>query len=717
MVNIRYGDGSCKTTKIRNEDFMPSDSETNYVNQKVLFMIWALALLAIVALLLSWRVASQEEEKAYLIWQNNMSVILNGRADVISDWVKRESEAIEKLSENTTLKLFMSNRSGNLGLNNQGEGALSEYIIPLLNDRANQLSYIPSLNDQQIEISANVKRNKIAGLGIIDLDGTILLSTEGLPPVTNALTAYIEKGASKDALLVGPYVGENNLSTVAFITPIFPIDEDENSAALGFLVGIKVLSSEFFNLVQQPGEMSQSAINRIIYEEAGLLHFAQRASSSSPDYSPSIDPSFLTRDISFAWLNPGKFSVTKDEKGNDVLVSSIIIADTDWKLMRSIGLSESMGPAQERKRNILIFSILTILSLGGIIALIWRHGVSIKVQEALKKEQVLAEKYQKLSSFLSIVTDSQPTEITTVDKDGKYTFVNKQAAKAANSIAEEMIGKTPTAVIGKAKAKVDELNIEEVLELQKMQYQMRYYGEGDQLEAFKTDYIPLSGGDVDRDGVLIVKEDLSELERNRIKRELNLKSLVSTLTMIIGSRDPFSRAHSERVVTVTKVLCKELSLKETEAITAELAGAMMNLGKILVPRAILTKPDKLNEDELKIIRDSVLKSADMVEGIEFDGPVSDVLRQVQAHWDGSGEPVGLSGEDILLPARIVAVANAFVGMTSARAYRNGLDMKHAITTLMDEVDNVYDRRPVVALMNYLENKGGFEEWQHFGRTT
>ena len=106
----------------------------------------------------------------------------------------------------------------------------------------------------------------------------------------------------------------------------------------------------------------------------------------------------------------------------------------------------------------------------------------------------------------------------------------------------------------------------------------------------------------------------------------------------------------------------------------------------------------------------------MVEGIEFDGPVSDTLRQIQAHWDGSGEPNGLSGEDILLPARIVAVANAFVGMTSARAYRNGLDMSHAIMTLMEKTDQVYDRRPVVALMNYLENKGGFELWQHFGRT-
>lgn len=717
MVNISYGSGSCKITIKENEGYMALDTETNYVNRKILFIIWTLAILAIVALLMSWRFASEEEEKASLIWQNNMSVILNGRADVISDWVRREREAISNLSENPTLKLFMSNKFNNLGLNEQGEEALDEYIVPLLNDRANQLGYVHSINERQFEINANVEMNKVAGIGVINLDGSILLSTEGLPTVTMALSAFIENGASKDTLLVGPYRGENNLATIAFITPIFPIDEDENSTALGFLVGIKTLNSGFFNLIQQPGEPSLTASNSIIYESEGLLHFTQRALPSSPEYIAPIDPSLLARDIGAAWQNSGTFSVSKNANGSDVLVSSITIANTDWKLMRSIDISEAMGPAQERKRSILIFSFLTIIAIGGIIALIWRHGVSIKVQEALKKEQVLAEKYQKLSSFLSIVTDSQPTEIATVDKDGKYTFVNKQAAKAANSIAEEMIGKTPSAVIGKAKAKVDELNIEEVLELQKTQYQMRHYGSGDQLEAYKTDYVPLSSGDVDHDGVLIVKEDLSELERNRIKRELNLKSLVSTLTMIIGSRDPFSRAHSERVVTITKVLCQELSLEEGEAITAELAGAMMNLGKILVPRSILTKPEKLNEDELKIIRESVLKSADMVEGIEFDGPVSDVLRQVQAHWDGSGEPGGLSGEDILLPARIVAVANAFVGMTSARAYRNGLDMKYAITTLMNEVDYVYDRRPVVALMNYLENKGGFEEWQHFGRTT
>lgn len=696
---------------------MSADNKTNLAKQKILYMVLFLSILAVIAFFLSWRFAVNEEEKVRLIWHNNMSVVLNGRADVISDWVKREKNAIERLSENPTLKLFMGSQSSSMGLNEEGAEALSEYVLPLLNDRANQLGYVADISDQQYEIKANIERKNLAGLGVVALDGTILLATAGMPTATHAVSAYIENGASRDPLVVGPYRGESNLLTLVFIAPIFSIDEDENSPAEGFLVGIKVLNDNFLNLSLQPGEITQSATNGIIYHEAGLLHFAQRRSALDPNFVPSVDPTSERRDMSFAWSNPGKFSQRIDALGKDVLVSSINIADTNWKLMRTIEVKEAMGPALERKRNILLFSFLTILALGGLIMLIWKHGVTLKVQEALEKEKKLAARFQKLSSFLRVVTNSQPTEITAVDKDGKYTFVNNQAAIAAQSTAAEMIGKIPSAVIGRANAKIDEIHIEDVLKRKKVQFKIRHYGEGDQLKAYKTDYIPLIDGEIENEGVLIVKEDLSALESNRVKRELGLKSLVSTLTMIIGSRDPFSRAHSERVVSVAKVLCKEIAVTEGEAATAELAGAMMNLGKIMVPREILTKPEKLNEDELQIIRECILKSAEMVEGIEFEGPVAETLRQIQAHWDGSGEPNGLSGENILLPARIVSVANAFVGMTSARAYRNGLDMKHAIITLMEEADQIYDRRLVVALMHYLENKGGFEEWQHFGRTT
>ena len=121
----------------------------------------------------------------------------------------------------------------------------------------------------------------------------------------------------------------------------------------------------------------------------------------------------------------------------------------------------------------------------------------------------------------------------------------------------------------------------------------------------------------------------------------------------------------------------------------------------------------LSEEEHEIVRDSLIASADLLEGVKFDLPVAETLRQLQEHWDGSGQPRGLSGTAISEAARIVAVANAFVGMVSPRAYRSAIDFNKAMSLLLEDADKRYDRKPISALINYLENRGGREKWQHF----
>jgi HD-GYP domain-containing protein (c-di-GMP phosphodiesterase class II) len=90
--------------------------------------------------------------------------------------------------------------------------------------------------------------------------------------------------------------------------------------------------------------------------------------------------------------------------------------------------------------------------------------------------------------------------------------------------------------------------------------------------------------------------------------------------------------------------------------------------------------------------------------------VVETLRQLQERWDGSGTPAGAKGEQILLTARIVAVANAFIAMTSDRAFRRGLDADEAAQRLMAEAGRAFDRRVVAALVNRLDNRGGRAEW-------
>ena len=109
-----------------------------------------------------------------------------------------------------------------------------------------------------------------------------------------------------------------------------------------------------------------------------------------------------------------------------------------------------------------------------------------------------------------------------------------------------------------------------------------------------------------------------------------------------------------------------------------------------------------------------MTSAELIKGIEFDGPVEETLRQLLEHYDGSGVPKGLKGDDISITARVVAAANAFVGMVSARSWRPGMDIDDAVNTLMQESGKKFDRRVISALANYIDNRAGREEWKSFG---
>ncbi len=182
---------------------------------------------------------------------------------------------------------------------------------------------------------------------------------------------------------------------------------------------------------------------------------------------------------------------------------------------------------------------------------------------------------------------------------------------------------------------------------------------------------------------------------------------------VVDRRDPYAAHHSERVGALARRLAEEVGVSPAEAEAARIAGTVMNLGKILVPEGVLTREAPLSDAERRKVRESLQATADLLQDVEFDAPVVDTLRQAQERVDGSG-PRGLAGDRILMPARIIAVANAFVGMVSPRAHRPGMDLDAAVGQLMDGVGTAYDRGVVAALVSYLDNRGGRAEWQAGG---
>ena len=106
----------------------------------------------------------------------------------------------------------------------------------------------------------------------------------------------------------------------------------------------------------------------------------------------------------------------------------------------------------------------------------------------------------------------------------------------------------------------------------------------------------------------------------------------------------------------------------------------------------------------------MLEATRLLEGVEFDGPVIETLRQCHEQWDGGGRPNGLKGREIIPTARVLAVANAFVGLVSPRAYRAPMTIDDASRILVGEIGRKFDPAVVAALVSYLENKGGRGAW-------
>jgi HD-GYP domain-containing protein (c-di-GMP phosphodiesterase class II) len=211
----------------------------------------------------------------------------------------------------------------------------------------------------------------------------------------------------------------------------------------------------------------------------------------------------------------------------------------------------------------------------------------------------------------------------------------------------------------------------------------------------------------------VVEEDVTAAVTEREGRMKSLRDLVGALVAVVDRRDPNAAHHSDRTAFIARAVAEEMGLDQDHCQAAEYAGQLMNLGKILVPHEILTKKGALTADEMRQVHEGIQATADLLDGVDFDGPVVKTLRQVQAHWDGSGHPPGLKGADILVTARIVAVANAFVALTSERAYRHGVDLDAAIETLLAEVGKAHDRKVVAALISFLDNHGGRERWAAF----
>lgn len=219
-------------------------------------------------------------------------------------------------------------------------------------------------------------------------------------------------------------------------------------------------------------------------------------------------------------------------------------------------------------------------------------------------------------------------------------------------------------------------------------------------------------GSVTWDGAAqdVTERERFEAERKRSmeKLEKSMEETVQAIAATIEMRDPYTAGHQRRVANLAKRIAEEMQLPAEEIHGIYLAATIHDIGKIHIPAEILSYPGKLGNLEYALIQGHVQAGYDILKNIEFPWPVAQMVYQHHEHLSGSGYPRGLKGDEIMLGARILCVADVVEAMASYRPYRPGLGAEKALAEIRSNRGRLYDAAVVDVCLALFESGYEFE---------
>jgi hypothetical protein len=184
--------------------------------------------------------------------------------------------------------------------------------------------------------------------------------------------------------------------------------------------------------------------------------------------------------------------------------------------------------------------------------------------------------------------------------------------------------------------------------------------------------------------------------------EVILRDITETMGRVVEARDPYTQGHQVGVAKLGRLIGTEMGLSADDINAIEITSLVHDIGKLSIPAEILTKPGKLSDTEFAIIKSHSLKGYEILRAIDFGWPVAETVLQHHERLDGSGYPNSLSGDEISMAARVVAVADVIEAMASHRPYRAALGLEPAIREIREHPEK-FDADVIAACMRLYES--------------
>jgi PAS domain S-box-containing protein/putative nucleotidyltransferase with HDIG domain len=329
-----------------------------------------------------------------------------------------------------------------------------------------------------------------------------------------------------------------------------------------------------------------------------------------------------------------------------------------------------------------------------------------KLRQRIADLEALEIERQRAKELFSTLINSSPIGIYIV-QDRKFQFVNPQFQKLTGYSKDELLGMDYSRLV----LPEDRENVTQILKGKGASpHEYRFVtksGESRWVMEMLT-FIQYQGKRATLGNFIDIterKRTEEELQYTAERLRKALEGTIQVISLAIERADPYAASHQRRVTTLASAISQEMGLSREQMEGIRMAGLIHDLGKIFILAEVLSKPGRLTEIEFGLIKAHPQVGYEILKTIEFPWPVAQIVLQHHERMDGSGYPAGLSGEEVMLEARILAVADVVEAMLSPRPYRPALSIEKALEEISHNKGVLYDPGVVDACLKLFTEKG------------